>query len=392
MRHRILAAFASTLLAVAPAALAQITFTNIVDSTTPTFRGGFASPSINAAGSVGFFATFNPPQGQGLFSGNGTTITTIALTGSIYGGFSPSGTGPSINAAGRLGFHAHLTPSAGGGSGLFLSDGTTTAPIALSSGPYSDFGDPASNDSGTLGFWARLDAGGSGLFTSNGTTTTSIALTSGPTYNDLDLFPSINTAGTLGFRASLDTGDNGLFTSDGTTTTTIALTSDPTFSFFYNHAINAAGNVGFLAELDAGGHGLFTSDGVTMRTIALESGPLFSGFGGPSINTAGMLGFMADLDAGGRGLFVSDGTTTTEVIKSGDLLFGSTVTAFFLGGQALNDAGQLTFAYNLADGRSGIAVAYTVPEPTTALLLGTAGFPLLLRQRRGQHGPARIDL
>lgn len=144
MRHRILAAFASTLLAVAPAALAQITFTNIVDSTTPTFRGGFASPSINAAGSVGFFATFNPPQGQGLFSGNGTTITTIALTGSIYGGFSPSGTGPSINAAGRLGFHAHLTPSAGGGSGLFLSDGTTTAPIALSSGPYSDFGDPAS--------------------------------------------------------------------------------------------------------------------------------------------------------------------------------------------------------------------------------------------------------
>ncbi len=54
------------------------------------------------------------------------------------------------------------------------------------------------------------------------------------------------------------------------------------------------------------------------------------------------------------------------MLKTGNLLFGSTVTDVRLSKQALNDAGQLAFSYTLADGRNGIAVANTVPEPGSA--------------------------
>lgn len=163
----------------------------------------------------------------------------------------------------------------------------------------------------------------------------------------------------------------------------VADSSSPTYSTFGVPSLNTAGTLGFLASLDAGGSGLFTGDGTTTTTIALSSGPTFSGFGMTiSLNTAGTVGFRADLDAGGFGFYTSDGTTTTLVIRDGDALFGSTVTALDLGREALNDAGQFAFRYSLADGRTGVAVATLVPEPAGALLLCAGGLGLLARRRR----------
>ncbi len=189
----------------------------------------------------------------------------------------------------------------------------------------------------------------------------------------------------MGFYANLDGGGSGLFTSDGATTTTIALTSGPVFYALFDPSINTAGKLGFVALLeDTVTGGLFTSDGTTTTTIALTSSPTFQNFAEFSINAAGTLGFRAILDAGGVGLFTGDGTTTTQVLKTGDALFGSTVTDVRLSKQAFNDDGQLAFYYELADGRNGIAVANTVPEPGSALLL-------LLRRRCGTVRPARAQ-
>jgi hypothetical protein len=166
----------AALLAAAPQARAQFTFTNIADRTSPIYNS-FGIPSINAAGRLGFFASLDS-----------------------------------------------------GGNGVFTSNGATTTTMGLISGVYSTIADrPSINDAGTLGFQAALDAGGNGLFTSDGTTTTTIAHTSSPTFSNFVRDPSINSSGTLGFLASLDAGGTGLFTSNGTTTTTIALSSDPTF-------------------------------------------------------------------------------------------------------------------------------------------------------------------
>jgi hypothetical protein len=371
MSDKKLCGVAALLLMCATPAWAQYTYTNVADTSSPIIDAFFGTtPSLNSAGTLGFFASLDA-GGQGIFTGNGTTTTTIALTSgppyAAFGNVSPASFTP-VDAAGALGFRSELD---GGGHGLFRSDGTTTTTIALDNSPlFSFFQLPSMNAAGTLGFHASLDGGGEGLFTSDGTTTTTIALTSGPTYSFL-WDPSINTAGTLGFRAILDAGGTGVFTSDGTTTTTIALSSGPTFQNFGNPSINAAGTLGFLALQDAGGEGVFTSDGTTTTLIAL-TGLTYSNFSSnpPSIDSAGRLAFNAGLQAGGRGLFIGDGTTTIQVLRTGDALFGSTVLGFAIGREALNDAGQIGFFYQLADGRHGVAVATPVPEPGCQSCLG----------------------
>ncbi len=182
-RRRFLTAAALVLIVTAPAARAQYTYTNVVDSNDPTISAfGGTTPSINSVGTLGFWA-FLDVGGQGIFTGNGTTTTTIALTTGLpyaaFGNVSPASFTP-ITTTGALGFRAELDA---GGHGLFRSDGTTTTTIALDSGPiYSYLQPPSMNSAGTLGFMASLDGGGEGLFTSDGTTTTTIALTSGPIF------------------------------------------------------------------------------------------------------------------------------------------------------------------------------------------------------------------
>lgn len=139
-------------------------------------------PTTIFAGFLTLIATVTSARAQ-------ITFTNVADSSSLtYSAFSI----PSINTAGTLGFHANFDA---GGSGLFTSDGTTTTTIADSSSPiYFSFGSlsPSINTAGTLGFFANLDAGGSGLFTSDGTTTTTIALTSGPTYTGFGTVPPSN--------------------------------------------------------------------------------------------------------------------------------------------------------------------------------------------------------
>ncbi|MEI9895591.1 MAG: choice-of-anchor tandem repeat NxxGxxAF-containing protein [Chthoniobacter sp.] len=77
------------------------------------------------------------------------------------------------------------------------------------SATFSNFGVPAINASGTVGFYAGLDAGGTGIFTVAGGTVTSVALSSGPTFSAFDTIPSINNAGTVAFTATLDAGGRG---------------------------------------------------------------------------------------------------------------------------------------------------------------------------------------
>lgn len=364
MSDKKLCGIVALLLLWATTARAQYTFTNIADTSNPAITGFVGPlPSLNSAGTLGY-CVFLAAGGQELFTGDGTTTTPIAVaTGSpyfVFGIGSPGSFAP-LTATGAVGFRAEL---GAGQAGLYRSDGTTTATIALTSGPTYDFvWPPSMNAAGTLGFIASLDSGGEGLFTSDGVTTTTIALTSGPIYKNFGVSPMINSGGTLGFMAELDTGGWGLFTSNGTTTTTIALASGPMFSAFTDPSINASGKLGFNANLESGVNGIFTSDGTTTTTIALP-GLTYSNFVSiVSIDSAGRVAFNAGLQAGGRGLFIGDGTTTIPVLHTGDALFGSTVIGFAVGREGLNDAGQVGFFYQLANGRNGVAIATPAPEP-----------------------------
>jgi hypothetical protein len=89
------------------------------------------------------------------------------------------------------------------------------------------------------------------------------------------------------------------------------------------------------------------------------------------VNNHGTVAFQALLRAGGTGIYTGPDPDANRVIATGDPLFGSTVTdiraPFVFGsqGQGLNDAGQLVFDAELADGRIVVARAdLETPSPS----------------------------
>ena len=78
------------------------------------------------------------------------------------------------------------------------------------------------------------------------------------------------------------------------------------------------------------------------------------------INNSGDVAFFANEVTGGQGIFLetTGRAQPVPVIESGDPLFGSTVTSVNVGRFSLNDHDQISFQYTLANGRSGVAIAY----------------------------------
>jgi hypothetical protein len=132
--------------------------------------------------------------------------------------------------------------------------------------------------------------------------------------------------------------------------------------------------------------------------IADTSGP-FRSFGGfTQLNDLGTVAFDAFLDDGRFGIFTGPDPGLDAVIRDGDPLFGSTMNALgVIGSPFLNNAGQLTFFYGLADGRMGIARAdplVAVQAPASLALLGVnvVGLALRATRARGRRPQARTLL
>ena len=338
--------------------------------------------SLNGSGTVAFVARFDG-SGAGVFTGNGGALATITSVTTVPFG-NPFNI-PSINQAGMVAFND--------GGGVFTGDGGPLTLIADIAGQFRHFGGQYStsvNSAGTVAFTASQDSGGGGYFASTGGVVTPIFLNT-PTLHPDSSF-ALNDAGTVAFRAYFgQTGaTTGIVTHKDGLITTIVDSTGPLNYFGSAPSLNAAGTVAFAAGIggqDGGVFGIYRGNGGALTTIADISGP-FSYLGDffvnqPSVNAAGNVAFVAGLDAGGGGLFIGDGTATSEVIGVGDALFGSTVTGFAISPTSLNDSGQVAFAYGLANGTTGIAIANPVPEPSSSLLLALSlGLSLARRTTR----------
>ena len=336
--------------------VANYSFTNIADTSGPFDGFGVPEPSINAAGTVAFWADLDGP-GSGIFTGNGGPPSTIADTfgGDLDGPYGSFDYGPSVNATGTVAVSAFAA-----GQGMFIGSGGAVTIIAHTSGPPTSFtGNPAINSGGTVAFYVSgLDGGGQGVFTGNGGPTTIIAESTGP-FSIFGGEPSINDAGTVAFFAGLDAGGQGIFTGSGAAVTTIANSTGPFNMFGSIPDINSSGTVAFGAVRDNGIVGIFTGSGGAVTTIADSTGPFDTTFYTPAINNMGSVVFRAELDAGGFGIFIGPDLTAEKVIRTGDPLFGSTVTDLgFV--PDINDNGEIAFGYRLASGISGIAAAQVV--------------------------------
>lgn len=188
-----------------------------------------------------------------------------------------------------------------------------------------------------------------------------------------------------------------------------------TFDVFRNVSLNDAGQVSFLAE-STGTAGFFRdraglyvvdvpdvlTDPVAIpRQLARQGDAaaggdgVFAGFTSIGIGEGGHVAFLASLSSvegatsNVSALYVYDPFFgLVEALREGDPFAGSVVTGLSLGrlqtevggsDASLSADGVVAFRYELADGRTGIAVA-VVPEPGAAALL-CSGLVVLLGKR-----------
>jgi hypothetical protein len=294
---------------------AEYTFTLIADSTGPFKDLDGSSLSLNSTGTVAFRTTLDSGN-RGVFSGNGMTTTTIAISSLPFAGFGY----PSINQAGTVAFVSF--PHSGFADGIYAGNGGPLTTIASTAGPFSSFAfgyTTSINTAGTVAFWAALDTGPGGIFLNSGDTLTPVSFNS---LVGVDFDFSMNEASTFAFRSG-----NGarVLTANGGTVTTIADSSGPLNYFGSTPSLNNAGTVAFVAGvggIDGGTFGIYKGNGGALTTIADLSGP-YSYLGDfnfyqPSINDSGTVAFFAGLDAGGYGIFLGDGADTRKVIGTGD--------------------------------------------------------------------------
>ena len=352
---------------------AGYSFTSVAD-TTGVFSYIINVPSLNSAGVVAFRAFLNDGS-MGVYAGNGTAVTTIAVTTLPFGGFGD----PAINTAGTVAFT--FNPGGNEKQKILVGNGGPLMTIVDGNGEFIHPSASSINTAGTVSFSASRNPPPGGIFTiTSGGVATRIG---GGGYS------AINDSGTVAYNRSLFPGE-AIVTGNGGSLTTITDSSGPLKVFGYQPAINNSGTVAFVAgvgDRDSEAYGIYSGNGGALTTIADLSGPFnyFDLYGTqPSINGAGIVAFAAGLDAGGFGIFTGDGVTTNEIIGTGDSLFGSTVTSASISTTAFNDSGQLVFYYQLADGTKGIALATPTPEPSISLLL-VSGAMLALRRRRSGH-------
>jgi hypothetical protein len=174
--------------------------------------------SINNQGVVAFTGT-DANNLTGIFTSNGTTVTTIAHEGGIFGQLVLSGgsTAPSINDSGAVAFAATNVPPIppNGVNGVFTSDGTTSGIITTSTA--SVFQNIAINNTGVVAFLAAPPT--ALLIGAAGDTPETVIQTgdavAGSTVTGLFIGPnSINGVGQIAFWASLADGRTGIFRAD----------------------------------------------------------------------------------------------------------------------------------------------------------------------------------
>jgi len=380
-------------MSVGNAMAAPYTFTNIVDSTGPLNHPGL--PFLNNSGTVAFGAEMDT-GGSGIFTGNGGRTTTIIDTSGPFVGFG----GLSFNNAGTVAFQAFLAPF--NGAILTGNGGPTTTVFTFDE--FEDFAVSfAINDHDTVALLAeRANPFRSGIYTGSGGPLTTLYELNADASAFGNYVP-FNDSGTVAFLAGFGERDDGIVTGNGGALTTIA-DSSGAFSFFYSseenptatYSLNDNGTVAFLVNLDAGGAGIFTGNGGATGTVVDTTGPFafFPLIGGGeyptfSLNNTGTVAFLAALDTGPIGIFTGPDPLADAVVNVGDSLFDSTVVDILMGAESLNDRGQIAFRYQLADGRTGIALAdpLAIPEAGTLALLGLglAGFGFACQRHFGSR-------
>lgn len=358
----------------------RYTLVNVADST-GAFSAVGGAPSINNAGVITFLG-FKSDGSSGIYTGgNGGPISLVADTSGPIASFRQT---PIINDNGLVAFRA--TRKAGGFGIYTAAPGGPLNLIAGESATLTTGGEPVLNDAGTVAFRATSN-NVTGIYSGTGGALTAVVTAgSSGTFSTISPNIAINSTGVVAFATLTNTGRFAVYShapgQNGSTDVADSVINS--LITFNNPAINNAGTVAFDAAQSSGNvRGVYrVAAGGSLSTV-VDSTNGFQTVQLPERNNKGEVAFLGNPNVPEDPGLLFDGPNVLDGIVPFSL-FGSNVNQISIAGRAINDSGQITFAYQLNNGRSGVIIATptsAAPEPASAgpLALGAAG--LLARRR-----------
>jgi hypothetical protein len=394
-------------ISLAAGAKGQVSHTVVAASGTTAPAGGNYSVlthvTMNARSQIAFDAILGGPSTTGVFVGDSTTTSTIALGGDpdpaaanfafVSNSF--------ITRHGDVVFDANFTDT-------FRHVRSMTVPLVRNGDPASVGGTVTpmfhvTNARGTIAYVAGVIGGTAtlGMFRTDGTNTVAIARDDivapmGGTFTSF-FTPAINDRGQVAFATEITGGpaDFAILRGDGGDLVPVFVANQiapggATFQDFGDPLINKHGQVAAVALLANGTSraGLFVGDGIDAGAIALDGQPAPKGgnysqsFAKPLIlNDLGEVAFNARLTGGtsAQGLFRGNGRQTTVLALSGTIAPGTSGTFASFGDMKLGDDGRVAFIATLTPGVGGVDLSNNM-----GIWAGTSETDLELVVRTGQ--------
>ena len=334
-----------------------------------------------------------------LASGAKMRHTIIAASGAAApaGGNYVSFFNARLKARPEVAFDAILSgPSS---TGVFVGDGSMTSAIALGGNP-----DPAAGNFGflnnpfiTINGKVVFDVNSESIFASNRRETIPLVQIGDPAPGGGTLIPlvhAVNNGAAIAYLAFMNgsTATQGIFRTNGAGTVTIArddigAPTGGSFISLRDPVINDFGQVAFEAEMTGGtgDFGIFRGDGGDLVPVFVANqiapgGGTFEDFGNPVINVRGQVAAVASLtnSTSPIGLFVGDGTNAVAIALTGQPApKGGNYDSRFAFSQPLrfNDRGDVAFHVGLTGGTSTQGIFRGDGEQTTTVALAGANAP-----------------
>lgn len=327
----------------------------VIADTSGRFSEFGDDPSINCSGTVAFAAVSDGIAG--VYAHHGQTFTVIHESLSADANY----TTPSINDAGMVAFLHKPASRTEGAADLIAGNGISSQ--VLVDGEHQRAEPPSINNLGQVAYGRHNP---SGVFVNDGGRIVQIATSSGSITGVINSRVSLNDHGDVAFSTRIGGRTPAIVLGDGVNLRVIAEASGELMSF-YPPAINNAGQVIFYAgkPVDPNDRTRYEpviaiSDGRRTDVVADSSEKLFVYGQAVAINNHGNYVFSAMVrgsDDEGPGIYVGLDSKADKVISPGDSVAGRTVKAVRLGWSAINDAGQIVFKGEFADGTRAIVVA-----------------------------------